>query len=134
MYPSTDFYKYSKMCGRIKKKKRSHFPLVRCCVFSYLWRQLIPPHCSRHCQHKNEPRGISVCSESWITVTRRLPFQQLQQAQKQSYHNASQRAVINTIHYSAHINTVLWFTCPNNKESPWCKLNNAQNTVLICFT
>ena len=34
-----------------------------------------PPHSCRHCQ--NEPRGISVCSKSWITVARRLPVQQL---------------------------------------------------------
>lgn len=81
-----------------------------------------PPHCSRRCQHKNEPRGISVSSKSWITVTRRLPFQQLRQAQNQSYHNASQCAVINSILFSSRIKTVLWFTRPNNKESLWRKL------------
>lgn len=119
-----------KMCS---KGKSRHFPLVRCCVFFRLVASTNPPRRSRHCQHKNEPRGICVCSKSWITVTRRLPFKQLQQAQTQNYHNASQRVVINCILHSSHINTFMRFTWPN-KESLQCKLYKAQNTVWICFT
>lgn len=118
------------MCS---KGKSRHFPLVRCCVFFRLVASTNPPRCSRHCQHENEPRGICVCSKSWITVTRRLPFKQLQQAQTQNYHNASQRVVINCILYSSHIKKFMRFTWPN-KESLQCKLCMVQNTVLICFT
>ena len=48
-----------------------------------------PPRCIRQCQHGNDPRSISVCSKNWITDSRRLSIQQLQQAHEQSYHNAS---------------------------------------------
>lgn len=39
-----------------------------------------PCGCSGRRRLKKNQKGIGICSESWITVTRRLPFKQLQQA------------------------------------------------------
>lgn len=84
-----------------------------------------PTHRSRHCQHKNEPRAIYAigdCSKSWITVRRRLPFKQLQQAPKQNYDNDSQHVVIYIILYCCLINSFI-ITRMYKKDCPLCKLN-----------
>lgn len=112
------YYKYSKCVQRVKVDIFLWFAVVSSWLFFFsgLWHPLILLAFPDSVSTRMNQEVLCVCSKSWIIVTRRLPFKQLQQAQKQNYHNASQHVVINCILYSPHINTFMWFTCPN-KES-----------------
>lgn len=79
--------------ARIKSEPRSAFhctPRRDICLrpavaFSFdLWHQLILLAAPAAVDSRTNRKGIGVRSESWITVTRRLPFKQLQQAQNKT--------------------------------------------------